>query len=333
MFKEIPIAHTISSSETDFPIYVKPSAIDGWGALTTAEAESIRIYADEAKTTELPREVVSSDEIHVKKGTLANGDSIYVDYDGVRSDYAVTATFGAQNAWNSNYLFVGHSGDASGGVADSTGNNNDHNTIEGNPTFGQTGKLGDAIDYDGAGDAIEGAFTRPVNLTVSAWINPDGTNGRYIYSADDSGSGTRSWQFDKKRTSNVLGFTGFVGGSIQEVTSTASFSAGSWGYGVATYDGNEIILYVNGSQDGSSTALTGDLNTSNAGAAIGAQAPVLQPEGEFDGQIDEVRLMNTAMSGNWISIEYANQNDPANFFGTATDVSTGKRRAGFNVFF
>jgi len=43
----------------------------------------------------------------------------------------------------------------------------------------------------------------------------------------------------------------------------------------------------------------------------------------FDGKIGEARLKDSALSANWITTEYNNQNDEAAFWGTWTDAGGG----------
>jgi len=106
--KSIPVRATqVAATLTDFPVLVQPSQMTGWGAITLAEAESIRFYSDEALTTELAREVVGADNIWVRVPSLTPTTIIYADYDGLRPDYATTNTFGAENVWPL-YEFVVH---------------------------------------------------------------------------------------------------------------------------------------------------------------------------------------------------------------------------------
>jgi hypothetical protein len=93
------------SNLSDFPLYVDLTAIK---TFTQAEADSIRVYTDAALTTELPREIVSTEAMHIKSSSLNGGDEYWVDFDGVRSDYASDATYGAQNVWTNGYEAVYH---------------------------------------------------------------------------------------------------------------------------------------------------------------------------------------------------------------------------------
>ena len=163
-FKKATVrAADVPSTQTDFPSYVD---LDRIGVTTLAEAQSIRVYADEAKTVEWAREIVSATEMHVKVPSLTSTVDIYVDWDGVRSDYAVGATYGRNAVWV-DYEFVSHDG----GGTDSTGNHS--TTAEGGVTSGGiTGKIGVGTSYDGSNDGFDtgyDSFNPRNNFTMSVW--------------------------------------------------------------------------------------------------------------------------------------------------------------------
>ena len=168
-FKKLSIASgKASGTNINMPLLVIPSEITNLGTLTLAEAQSSRFYSDEAKTTELAREIVSADEIHVKVPSVTTSTTIYIDYDGVRSDYATDATYGTENVW-SDYAYVSHDG----GLTDSTGNGGD-GTAFGTPTI-VTGKIGNGTlinaDSEGYEIADNTAMQLQFPITISYWIN------------------------------------------------------------------------------------------------------------------------------------------------------------------
>ena len=114
-FKQATVnAASVPSTQTNFPAYVDLSRL---GITTLAEAQSVRVYADSGKVTEWAREIVSATEMHVKVPSLTSTVTMYVDWDGVSADYAVTDTYGRNAVWSS-YSTVIHNG----GATDSTGN-------------------------------------------------------------------------------------------------------------------------------------------------------------------------------------------------------------------
>src|SRR5690606_376653 len=131
----------------------------------------IRVYSDEAKTTELAREVVSCDtgtetgELHVKIPSLTTSTVIYIDVDGSRTEPAADSTYGSEAVW-SDYEFVSHDG----GITDSTGT---HTPTNSGATTGVSGKLGDAVSLDGLDDYINPKFAIDTQKgTLSFWVKP-----------------------------------------------------------------------------------------------------------------------------------------------------------------
>jgi hypothetical protein len=107
-FKSATVASgDVPDTQSNFPVYVDLKRMNGGTSLSAADAASIRVYSDSGKTTELAREIVSVDEMHVKVTSLTNTFTIYVDWDGSSADYAVTDTYGRNAVW-SDYRAVYH---------------------------------------------------------------------------------------------------------------------------------------------------------------------------------------------------------------------------------
>jgi len=83
-------------------------------------------------------------------------------------------------------------------------------------------------------------------------------------------------------------------------TSRNIVSAGEWHHIATTYDGQSMKIYVDG-EEVASTAKSGTINSSNSvHAAIGNQPPGVGDR-PFDGKIDEVYLINRALSANEVA--------------------------------
>ena len=321
-YKAIPVtAAQVSGSHSDFPVYIKPSAMTGWEALTLAEAESIRFYSDEAKTTELAREVVSADEIHVKVGTFDDSTTIYADYDGIRADYATDATYGAENVWNNGYVAVYHMKEGSGTtLADSTANGFD-GTLTHTTLWNSEKKFQNSLKQPNHNEIvnlpdISGEFDN--EATFTGWLKSDGTNGddhRAVFLLGlEEGAGSH---YFFRGDTDSRHFVGMFRDS-RDITWTPS--------GVTRTDWNKITIttkpgsnnykyYINGvlrSQvDGQSTI--------SSGTSISIFA--VQSFGRSTGLFAEkYQITSFYQDDNWITTEYNNQNDVASFWGTVTDV-------------
>jgi len=183
-------------------------------------------------------------------------------------------------------------------------------TLKGNPTWVTSGATlskmvapGNAMSFDGSDDYVAITNTTSEDFTLEAWIKPDGTgsaagsnafHGDGILWSDVSGSandfvlailGNNIAFWDGSADANGTG--GNVTGNTDVVTD------GEWHHIAVTREsGGSMILYVDGVPDGSATAGTNAL-TDNPAIHIGANTLNSR---YYSGQIDEVRIWNTARS-------------------------------------
>ena len=174
-------------------------------------------------------------------------------------------------------------------------------------------QIGKGLDFDGSNDNVDSgmASNAASNITMSAFFKSDdaGTIG------DDFVAQRLATQF---RTSTGSRFALGLnldkiavywhdgGNNTQEGTTTLSSTP--WYYGVVTYDGSTVRLYLNGFEEGSwaeSAMSAGSADTIKIGQHAGSRY--------LDGIEDEVRVSNIARSANWITAEYNNLDDPATF--------------------
>lgn len=322
-------ASSVPSTQTNFPAYVDLSRV---GITTLAEAQSVRVYADSAKTTEWAREIVSATEMHVKVPSLTSTVTIYVDYNGVRADYAVTDTFGRNAVWSA-YIGVWHLDEAvnntAGGYADSTGkgNNGTGVSMAEAPVAGKIG--GNAASFDGISDYI--------NAADSASLDEPNTNNAVAFTAilkSDSVAQGTYYGFGKSsdQYNMIFDFAAdtyeFWGNSAD-----ARFNIGTstdvtnWLFLGASFNGatDEGIANFNGTTT-TSTEI-GTLPAANTGPfVIGG---VLSGGGfttfsqAFDGKVDELRVRSSAVTANWMTTEYNNLFTESAFWGTWANVGGG----------
>lgn len=172
--------------------------------------------------------------------------------------------------------------------------------IFGNPKW-VNGKFGKALEFNGETDyiVVKDSDSLDLNLiTVSAWINlskyaddqrivakEEGVNDPYsVYCFLISGTN------DKK-----IEFRPTLDGRRQRIESKIDIPLGQWTHVSATYDGKEVVLYVNGEID-TKTPLTGKMMTNDKDLWIGA-SEFWTPR-FFNGVMDEVLLFNVPLSEN-----------------------------------
>ncbi|MHA2276835.1 MAG: DUF2341 domain-containing protein, partial [Candidatus Kariarchaeaceae archaeon] len=230
---------------------------------------------------------------------------------------------------NSNYESVWHlSDDPTGILYDSTSNNYD-GTSGGSMTSTDlvSGKIGEAIDFDGSNDYI--AFSDPLNsntMTISAWVYLNTASASWITIAMRTNPDSWfDWQFyarasDAETSNHAVfrtsdGSTGGVGAGSSEVESDIVLSTGNWYYLVGESNSSHNLFYTNGVL--TETELESDpIPDSNRDFWIGAN----DEWGEYlSGILDEIRVSNFARSSDWISTEYNNQKDPSSFYDVSSE--------------
>ena len=321
-------ASDVPASQTDFPSYVDLSRL---GITTLAEAQSVRVYADSGKVTEWAREITSAAEMHVKVPSLTSTVAMYVDWDGVRADYAVTDTYGRNSVWVG-YKAVYHLqetvNNTAGGYKDATG------------SFDATGismaltevtaQIGKGQDLDGTSDYIDIPILGLLsNYRVSYWFNTDdSTADQNIVSADSSG-------FDDSLLSGMCPETSAIStndkiAAIHQNSSdssrtivtddTTTISNGTWYKVAIEYDGTTLELFTGGVSR--ATATKSGLSISNVDKWNIGQTQSTTSR-RFNGKSDEVRVSDSAKGANWETAEYNNQSDEAGFWGTWSTVGGG----------
>ena len=329
-FKKLKVkVGQVTGTHTNFPTLIQPSLITGLGSITLAEAQSARFYSDVGKTTEIAREIVSADEIHVKVTSMEALAEIWMDYDGIRSDYAVTATYGAENVWPSNYKLVAHDvGD------DSTSNGNDGTASAGVTIGGVTGQVGEATAFtvasnnvnfgEGAGDFDFGAG----GFFVSTWLKRTRTG--VVETALAKYSGGYPVSYLMRITSDDTIFVGSRSSSSrrQYYISSIAIDDTDW-HKVDVFRSSAVSswrIYIDGVDR---TTLSTQGGAWNDNFENGEDFFAGQTSGgteTFIGSLDEMRV-GIDMDGNWITTEYNNQNSYSTFYSVAAVAGSSAAQA------
>jgi len=308
----------VPSNQTDFPVYINladmPSSF--WSVVANGGGD-IRCFKSDG-TTELARDVVSCvtgtniGEIHVKyTGTLSSSGPtlIQIHADGTSSEPSFSSTYGRNAVWT-DYDIVLH---MQSGVLDSTGNGHAETSSSG-VTTGATGKISNGSSYSGSSSYsfVNGTFTGSSSArTLSCWVKSDVTTGnRFALSYGNDASlqmfgmfsnGSPRWYFTANASDQDSGVN----------ISTSAFQKLTF-----KYTGTTQIGYVDGV---AKTSAATSLNTGTGNFTIGnypAQTGV-----PLDGTIDEIRLRKSAVSDDWETTEYNNQNSPSTFYSVAAQTT------------
>lgn len=313
----------VAATLTNYPTYIDLSRV---GITTLAEAQSARFYADSGKVVEWAREVVSNAQGHVKIPSLTSTTTIYVDYDGVRADYAVTDTYGRNAVW-SDYSAVFH---FESDATDSSGVNS-AGTVTGSTI--QFEQIGNGYDFDGANDKIDFGTAEYVKsetiITQQMWMRIDVINSlQQLWGTNDIGAGN-SYQGYVNSTGSQLfiapiNINNRANYSYSTLSTTVRYLFHIVFDGGQTGNANRLKIYNNGANDTGRTTYTGTVDASSTTATgnlvIGERSG---GSGDFNGGMDELRFRKSAISDNWITTEYNNQSNETSFWGTWTDVGGG----------
>lgn len=312
------------ASHTDFPVFVDLNRL---GVTTLAEAQSIRVYADSGKTTEWAREIVSATEMHVKVPSLTSSTEIYIDWDGVRSDYATTDTYGRNTVWNFNIVMHLEND----GVNSVDGGSPSVNTVS-----YTTGKLGvSATQTDGSNRGFDWATTYSLSsapISHSAWFKTvrnsaegNGGMGLIIYTRPSSPYYSIYLNMVMGSVSGDRGKVRFYLRNTSSVNydclSPSAYNDGNWHFARGVYNGSTMKLYIDGAEV-QSIAASGTPQSSQK-TTIGTNWDEAASD-VWDGEYDEIRSTdNFEPSADWVATEYNNQNNEAAFWGSWSDAGGG----------
>ncbi|MBV6627277.1 MAG: DUF4114 domain-containing protein [Rivularia sp. (in: Bacteria)] len=219
-----------------------------------------------------------------------------------RSQSEIRSTLYSSLSGNENNLVAYYTFE-NGEAIDSTNNNND-GTINGatavesdNENFlNNSGTLvtnNKVLSLDGNGDYVqlanESNFDITNTITVEAWIKVDSFTKTWqtIISKGDT-----SWRLSRNENTDNVHFALATGDSLKFVNSSTSVNDGEWHHIAGVYDGTSLKLYVDGVSNQTDASIS--IPTNNYNVLIGENQ---QSTGrEFHGEIDEVRIWNTARS-------------------------------------
>jgi hypothetical protein len=206
----------------------------------------------------------------------------------VSVSYKPTSTTGLVGA----YSFSQGSGST---LVDSSGNNN-NGTIS-NATWAPGLFGGHALSFNGTNSWVtinnSSSLTLTGGMTLEAWVNPAATTSGsaailvkqrtagldYALYSDDSGGSPPSTYVD-------------ISGTDSKSVGQSLLPLNTWSHLAATYDGSNLMLYVNGTLV-STQFVGGNINTASGVLRLGGDSIW----GEyFDGLIDQVRIYNRPLN-------------------------------------
>ncbi|MEW6027650.1 MAG: DUF2341 domain-containing protein, partial [Planctomycetota bacterium] len=226
--------------------------------------------------------------------------------------------------WNNNYKAVYHFNNDPGAVApqliDSTSNSND-GTISGANITLVNGKIGYAWDFDGGGEVSTGYTITDTYLSYYAWSNPDtaAISLGIVVGSPNYTQGMNLYWLNYGYGSALYALE--CGWAIYDFVDP---TPGTWYQNAGVLDNGSGIIYRNGSNVAGSAGIA-PITTPGIARIGGNTSGGIN---YFDGKMDEVRITNSALSAEWISTEYNNQNSPSTFYSQGNRVLNGIVNAG-----
>jgi hypothetical protein len=177
---------------------------------------------------------------------------------------------------------------------------------------GASGKFGEAAIFNGSssyinlGDPTSGITT--ANYSISFWVNTTSTSASYLISKY-LGDGIDSTDIFRVRnlSDGTISFrTSTSNPSARDITSTSTINDGNWHHILFTVEPNLSKLYINGTEEGSSTT-----GTAKAPSSISRNVTIGRHDGGdnyFNGKIDQVRIYDSTLTQSQVTQLYQENN-------------------------
>lgn len=307
-----------SSTLTNFPVLISASdptlkSTGNGGFVTSGSGFDIVVATDATLATYVPWEVEFWDAANGIIVFWAQIPSVNGSGAGSNTTFAVawgnsaittqqnTGSFAPANVWDSSYKGVWHLPDGTTlSLADSTTNANNgtnHGLIT---SVGQIdGSTHANVPGHYADVGATGFPTGATSWTVSAWFNSAGSGGNHAIFCACNAAVVNAGPI------MLTNGTNFFAGGVAHYLSIG-FGTFVWHYAVATYDGTNLNVYVDGS------ILSGSPSAQSISTTLTATQIGNDGFGDlWAGDIDEVRFSSgIARSGDWQLSEYNNQRTP-----------------------
>ncbi len=335
---------SVGADLNEFPVYLDLSTLPAsfWTNVQGSSGEDVRITIADG-LTEVPREIVNftdngtsgTGEVHFKISQLsaAYDNTVYIYYgNDSATEPAANDPYGSENVWETDALMVQHmTGANATSLTDSTQNNNDVTADEDTPLYNQTGKLGEAVNFDTTGDVLAVNDTLDLNteFTVSFFMKPNATMNSSS-SRTDIISRRNAYSFIYDWQDGQLSL--LIGNDATHHSYTTTFSADTWYHIVGVrYSNNDTAVFINGQEVGSRTA-------QSATASSLYELHFASSDGGmtnyFKGFLDEILIYDKAFSPEEVATRYTNHNTSESFstLGIEEEAPTanagpGKRKA------
>lgn len=315
----------VPSTQTNFPVLLNVTdnrlrTIANGGNVSNVNGFDVRPYSDSGLTSALTYQLVEHNAstgllvMRVLVASLADGSLIYLGY----GDSAINTDGSSTSVWDADHILVWGMDDTVSGAdafQDSTANNNDGDE-GGGATFSQSGKIFNAVSFDGVDNrGIVESLSFAGDLTISFWFSTTetpGGSGRFLELAQAADSGIQV-----VHNSDTSVRVDNSGGPTSNITSGTGLNDGNFHRVSVTRSGTTYTLYVDGSSQGTSGGTAPTYTRMSIGVGIDLATTFSNVK------LDHVMLSDIARSANWLTTEYNNENDFATFATVGSEVAVG----------
>lgn len=166
------------------------------------------------------------------------------------------------------------------------------------------GKFGKGLAFNGKTSFIEVPDDESLDpggdqITIMAWYKPLSFPAGHpaIARKGQVGAGIGGWGFDTPN-GTIRGFVYLAKtGQAAIAQGSSTMAQEEWNHVAMTYDGKEILVYLNGKVDGNIEA-SGDINTNDGSVWISKKA---NENIYLDGVMDEIAILNIGLTENEIN--------------------------------
>ena len=317
-----------STTLEKFPVLVRLQANSPVG-FSYADLQHTATGADlcfvDMDGTGLPFEIDTWDAsgeslIWVRLPSMTNGTEFVMCWGGGTSGKTV-----CDESPFSNYVGVWHMSEASGTVADSSGNGfaaTPSGPASETACVAVAGPVGNGRQCSTALGAANLSYlsvpsydSKSVGDTfaVSGWVSigsgqTGNDNDARFFSRKENYQNTHGWEVLWKTTGEIRVRGAASGDNIKLTGDNYKYAGQGWKHVFIVYDGKNSVFYENGVQKGSKTG--GTAATENGRPlAIGGYAN--DNGSQLLGSVDECRLLDAVPSADWVKAEYDSMNDAA----------------------
>lgn len=161
------------------------------------------------------------------------------------------------------------------------------------------------------------------SMTISAWVNSTnvGEAGQRIFADDETAANGYALSLGDPGNGRLRFYT--RGLNPVSLDAPALLTNNTWYHCVAVLNTvtSTKSIYVNGVLVANG-AFTNAFNSSTGDASIGGETAAGETANRFNGDLDEVRVANGALTADWITTEYNNQNNPSAFYSMSSQANS-----------